>query len=762
MRLRARLEHLFLFRRGRPVALALLLVLVACNWASDQFGKRSPHATRHTASRVIASITAPFPAMRQQLFDAYLRSFVRQRKTQPVTVVEIDEPSLRVLGQWPWPRNRLADLIDAVASASPAAIGLDVYMPEPDQTSPDRVATNLPAHQEALAAALAQLPSHELRLAQSLRRAPTVLGAVGFDFGTQVTQTGLRSVPMTTSGGDPLPLVRAYTHVLASMPELQVAASGQGVASVDVDESAVRRVPMVVSVGGQLVPSLAMEMLRVATGSSRIDVTVGQHGVERVSTADLSVQTQSEGDIWLHFSRYAQGQQRSVSAVDVLGGKVPPEALAGKLVLIGLTGNGLYDTRLTALGDVVPGVEIQAQILESFFDQRFVLRPWWMVDLELALTLVAGIGMIWLVPRSRAHFNSMSAMGREPNGAGWAVLAANAALLGAGFILFDRSGLLLDSSACIATCALLMANLVFSSLLEIESENRHLAHEQKQLIETTARAAGELEAARRVQLASLPDASRAFAGETRFDLAALLEPAHESGGDLYDFFMLNAHHLCLVIGDVSGKGMPAAVFMAMTKSLVKSLALRLGGGPDAVVAAANADLGRDNTETLFVTLLVLVLNVETGSLMWVNAGHDAPWRIDAGGAHRLNRADFAGDPPLCVVEAHVFTCQHAQLNAGEALCMVTDGITEAMNPSGTLYGQDRVTVQLQSAARHATAQQLLDRLHQDVAGFVKGAEPSDDLTLLVLRWHGPRAGSAGPNAPGPASGVASSAAASEA
>lgn len=738
-RLRAGLYFVFQFQRGRPIALALLILLLNAAWLSE--GRTAADLRRLHDSPILAAMAAPFSALRQMLFDGYLRTFPRERLAQPVSVIEIDESSLRRLGQWPWPRTRLADLVDAIATAKPAAVGLDVYMPEADQTSPERVAANLADRHPALARALNQLPSHDARLARALQQAPTVLGAAGFDFDTMTTQTGLRSVPILVSGGDPLLFARRYPQVLASLPQLQAAAHGQGVATVETDESVVRRVPMVVAVGDQLVPSLAMEMLRIGSQSSNVEVLVGGHGIQTVGTGDLAVQTQRGGDVWLHFAKFAEGQSRRFSAIDVLDGKVPAEAITGKLVLIGLTGSGLNDMRMTARGELVPGVEIQAQILESFFDGRFLVRPWWMKYTELALLAGMGLVMIGVVPRARVRFAKPG--GIEPNGAGWLVLGVNGFFVASGFFVFWKWGLLFDSTASLIGSGFLMANLVFSSLLEIETDNRDLANEQQLLVEEAARVSGELAAARRIQLASLPDPLTAFPGEQRFHVAATLEPARESGGDLYDFFMIDARHLCFVIGDVSGKGMAAAVFMAMTKTLTKSLALRMAGGPDRIVAAANADLSRENSEMLFVTLLLGVLDIETGELVWVNAGHDSPWHIDRhGAAKQVEALPGAGGPPLCMLEDFAYAPQRMKLAAGDTLCLLTDGITEAMNPQGEMYGRGRLQSLLDSRTDTPTAATQAARIRSDVALFVNGAEPSDDLTLLVLRWDGPTASAA--------------------
>jgi adenylate cyclase len=734
------LQRVFLWGRGRPMALACLLALACGSWVSE-----SSPASRQAGEVAggVFRIIAPFTTARQSLFDAYQRALPRERRLQPVTIVEIDEGSLKAVGQWPWPRNRLADLVDAIARNKPRAIGLDIFMPEADASSPDQVAANLPPGNEALAQALGALPSHDARLMDALSAAPTVLGMALLDRESPATTRGLRLANVTLKGGDAEPLLYNYPWAVASLVDLQVAAHGQGVVSIE-PQTIVRRIPLVMRADKALYPALSVEMLRVALTEGQvapvIEVHVGDHGFEHVSVADRVIPTQANGDIWLHFAqRINHAPDRQVSAAAVLNGSVPPDALANKLVLIGLTGLGQNDWRNTPLGQMVPGIEIQAQLLEGIYENRFLLRPWWMKAAEMGLTGLLGLLMVWLIPQPKRNLSVPTK--KVPKASGWLLMGGCAALLLAGYVLFEFKGWLFDATLPLMGYVLVLVCLVSSSMLETERDNLRLAKNQAQLREDAARVAGELAAARHIQLGSLPDAAKAFPGEHRFEFATLLEPAREVGGDLYDFFMIDEQRLCFVVADVSGKGVPASLFMAVTKTLAKSFAMRLPGGPEEVVMAANEDLSRENVGMLFVTLLLGVLNVNTGELTLVNAGHDAPWRVSASGeVEKLPTPVDTGGPPLCVVDDFPYTAQHLRLEPGDTLCVITDGVTEAMNGAGDLYGGQRldkalaVRVDAQEPLPH-----MVNRVRDDVASFVAGAEASDDLTLLLLRWHGPSA-----------------------
>ena len=454
---------------GRPLSGAILVLLLLLSLLSEL--PREQASLTSPLSRGIEFATVPFTSARSFLFDGYQKLLPRVPQAQPVTIVAIDEKSLTEVGQWPWPRNKLAALLDAINRHQPAAIGLDIYMPEADQSSPAKVAENLSAGRSDLIAALKAMPSNDAILAQALRKSPSVLGAAGFDFKTFGTSEGMHSVPLVLQGADPLPYVLKYTSVLVSLPELQVAAKGQALLNVDTKEGGVvRRIPLLAAVGEQLIPGMAMEMLRVATGSSAITVQTGGHGVDTVQVADLSVPTQPPGDVWVHYARQASGANRYVSAQNVLLGRVDPEMLAGTLVRIGLVGAGLNDMRTTALNEVVPGTEILAQLIESLFDGEFLIRPWWMKWLETVLMAMIGFAIIWVLPHTDSRLAAL--LRNRPKRSLGLILVFDLLVLIIGLLIFRFYGVLFDASSFILVFSLFMGSLVSAALIDGMSQAR--------------------------------------------------------------------------------------------------------------------------------------------------------------------------------------------------------------------------------------------------------------------------------------------------
>jgi adenylate cyclase len=450
--------------QGRPVALAVLFGLTLANLYSEWPGNipRPP-----LFDKVDQVLPDSFGTARQLLFDHYQRRFPRIPASQPVTIVAIDDKTLAAVGQWPWPRNRLANLVDAVAAYQPLAIGLDMYMPEADQTSPDKVAGNLPASAAALAAGLRELPSHEAILADALRAAPSVLGAAAVDHASLDTSTDLRSAPILVHGTDPLDRVKRYRYVLASLPELQAAAHGQAMLNVSLEQGTVRRIPLMLGVGDKLVPGMPIELLRVATASAAIDVYAKGSGMQSVGVADVQVPTQPDGDIWLHFASIRATQQRYVSAIDVLQGQVDPARFRNKLVLVGLTGTGSTDMRTTALGETVPGIEIQAQIIETIFEGRFLLRPVWLKWAETLFVLGFGMLIIWYLPHTDSKLAAF--VKAVPNASAVLGVVLNLLLLASCLVLFKYVGLLVDAASIFIILSAVMGCFFTTALLDLSA-----------------------------------------------------------------------------------------------------------------------------------------------------------------------------------------------------------------------------------------------------------------------------------------------------
>jgi serine phosphatase RsbU (regulator of sigma subunit) len=658
-------------------------------------------------------------SLRLAWLDGYQAISPRERRSAPTVIVAIDEESLGRFGQWPWPRDLVARLFDRIAAARPAAIGVDILFPEPDRLSPEWLAPAVAEADPGLGARLARLPHHDALLAQSIRAAPVVLGIAGLETGA-----ASKTAPMTPwlrKGPETLAGLRRYASTLRSLAEIDAAAKGHGLLSADTEAGVVRRVPLVALVGVTPVLPLSLETLRVASGQPVFAVRSSASGVESVEIGDLNVPTQADGRLWVHYTPH--DPNRFVSAARILDGQADPQEIERKLVLLGVTGLGLIDYQSTPLGERMPGIEIHAQVLENVFDGTLLTRPRWAPWVEALVFLAVGLVVVVLVPRL-------------PPGRSTALMLLLLLALGAaGFAAYWGSQLLLDASVPGTALAFLFSAMLAETLSEANAQKKllqeHLQHER----EAAARLAGELDAARRIQMGILPRPESAFPSEQRFEIAASMEPAREVGGDLYDFFMLDDDRLFFLVGDVSGKGLEASIFMAVSKALCKSAALRRGQPIQELMVEANAEVARENSEGLYVTVFAGVLDARTGVLEYCNAGHPAPLVLARDGG--ITRLADGGGPPLCVLEQFAYVAAVHRAAPGDIICVVSDGVTEAMNGGGELYGADRLTRVLESHGSAASPAAIGEAIRADVSRFAENAEVADDLTLLVLRWNGP-------------------------
>ena len=241
---------------------------------------------------------------------------------------------------------------------------------------------------------------------------------------------------------------------------------------------------------------------------------------------------------------------------------------------------------------------------------------------------------------------------------------------------------------------------------------------------------GDLAIAHEIQLAILPRIFPPFPeNEAQLDIAAQMTAAKDVGGDFYDFFRIDNDRIGFVIADVSGKGIPAAIFMAVSRTLIRATGVR-GGSPAECMNYANDLLTKESVDCMFVTVLYGIYNIQTGEITYCNAGHNPPYMMKKDG--RVEELPTSQDPMVGAVEGMTYHEAKVKLEVGDSLFMFTDGITEAMNSQLEEFGDDRLVETLEGVVLK-NCQEIIDAVTSDVKAFVGEAEQSDDITMLVLK-----------------------------
>jgi adenylate cyclase len=342
----------------------------------------------------------PLEILRVKTFDLYQNLKPRPIPQDKVVIIaDLDEASLATIGQWPWPRTIVAQLIDQLTAMGAVTIGFDIVFAEPDRMSPSSLANSLGEADKSVAERLKALPSNDAVLAAALGRSRVILGETVL---TEVNPHRTDAQDLTGAiaelGGNPRPYLDNFPELLRNLPELEATAAGRGVFTVFPEtDGVVRRVPAVLAAKGQLRGALSLEMLKAATGNNSLAVksTPGV-GIDGVIVRPNLVRTDANGRIWPYYSH--SDKDKYISIKSILDGTVDPAKIAGRLVLIGTSAAGLLDIKTLPVERNVPGVEVHAQIIENILMASQLSRPIDAPGLELVATLAIGLLMIILVP----------------------------------------------------------------------------------------------------------------------------------------------------------------------------------------------------------------------------------------------------------------------------------------------------------------------------------------------------------------------------
>jgi adenylate cyclase len=404
----------------------------------------------------------PLQEVRLRTFDFYQSLRPRQTESRPVVIVDIDEASLKEIGQWPWPRTIVADLVTQLTQLGAVAIGFDVLFAEPDRMSPSIAATSFRNLDEETRDKLRNLPSNDEVLAEAIRRSRVVVGQVGSATPVPLSETeSALKTGFAVRGPDPGPFLVTFAGLLRNVPVIEEAAAGRGVFSIRPErDGIVRRVPIVMRAQGSMVPSLSMELLRVVTNSGAILVRTDQAGVQSVAVPGLQVPTDQNGRFWVHFNRHDPA--RYISAKDVVQGQVPRDRVEGKLVLIGTSAAGLLDVKTTPVAAAMPGVEVQAQVLESALTKSLLTYPNYAIGAELLVAVLVGLAIIIVAPILRASI--VIALGAI-------VLAA---LIGASWYLYSQYNLLLDFTYPLMSSLFVYLTLIFVNYFKEQKQRQQI------------------------------------------------------------------------------------------------------------------------------------------------------------------------------------------------------------------------------------------------------------------------------------------------
>jgi adenylate cyclase len=413
---------------------------------------------------------APFERLRLSLFDSLQRQAPWAGTDSPVRIIDIDEESLARHGQWPWSRDKIAELVGILQDLQVRAIGLDIIFAEPDRTSPRRLLAEWRTIYPSMVTAATpdeSLPDHDETLAKVIARGKVVTGMALLPAANGASPP--RSSSIAVIGENPVPLLQGYGGVVRNLPVLDDAAEGQGSLTIAAGrDEIIRRLPLISAFGREVIPSLALETLRVAGDDDTIRIrseagAFGQTVGLAIRTAERTFPMDRDGSFWLHHGPLQPHQ--TVPAWQVLD-RDARQALAarlgGRIVLVGTGATGLNDLRPTPLNPFEPGVNLHARAIEQMLAGRFVARPAVLAGVEMAAAALAGILISLLVAWLGLRLSVAITM---------ATMAGTAM---APLPLFTSHGLLVDPSLLVIVVAVTFVAAMIARYLVSERDGLRL------------------------------------------------------------------------------------------------------------------------------------------------------------------------------------------------------------------------------------------------------------------------------------------------
>ena len=405
-------------------------------------------------------------SLRLKVFDIYQQVKPRPlMENSPVVIVDLDDASLEEIGQWPWPRNVIAQMVANLFNNGVGAVGFDVIFSEPDRMNPASIINSLVGLDEETKERLKGLPSNDAIFGDAIRQARRVVVGQSV-LNSSKEYPGRQPLPTrvgerATKGAPPVRhWVAPVEGLLRNVVELEAHAGGHGLLNIDPEvDGIVRRVPAFYQYRERLYPTLSIELMRVALGRTGVTVLGDEAGIKDISIApNAKVNTDKRGMIWPYFS--VSDKKKYVPAKDVLNGTVDKTKIAGKIAIVGTSAVGLLDIKTIPTDSSVPGVEVHAQLIESVLTNSYLTLPNFANTAEVTLTLVAGLIIIVLVPWIGAKWTLLF------------FLSVVASGIGTSWYLFDQERILIDAAYGVSAILILYVTLTYASYASEEAQRR--------------------------------------------------------------------------------------------------------------------------------------------------------------------------------------------------------------------------------------------------------------------------------------------------
>ena len=633
-------------------------------------------------------------------FDLYQKVFAEKKNSQ-VVIIDIDEKSLGKFGQFPWNRTVFAKILDKINESNPKAIGFDIFFTEKDKQSPDELIKSYGLIPSDIAE-LQDLKSPDDIFAEKLKESKSIIAVLGSNVPSHSNYNRKAKARFLSKGGDPKQFTYSYPYSIGSLEVLEKNVKGLGsISFLDQLDGIIRSLPLVVQFNKKIYPTMGLEMVRVGSKQKNIYVELNEVGIQRISARPHKIDSDPNGIIWIKYKKSDKDQY--ISAGDVYDGKFQTDFFKDKYVLIGASAQGLFDLVKTPLGVTIPGVEVHANVIENILDQSYLVRNPNTYIFELLFSIIVALITFILSQKVKPKLSLSIFFGN--------ILA----IIIIGFSIYKFRSELVDMSYPIFIVTVtFLTGLYFRFIEENKIALDNLQKEAKLL--------KERELAAGVQKSLFPDISK-------FEnfIFAKNVPARDVSGDYFDVVRATPEEYFFTLADVSGKGVKAGMYMAKASSIFRTLT-NLKFPLEKVVFGVNNELVEAKFKGMFVTAVFGKLNIKTGELVFINAGHESILTFDQNKNYEYIKSEM---PPIGIVK--YFTESMVKSNTmnlkDKTFVVYTDGVTEGYLKNGEELGAEGVQ-KIIDGMSDVTPKTIVEAIEKELNW---GAEKlRDDITCMAI------------------------------
>ena len=634
-------------------------------------------------------------------FDLYQKVFPLKKNETDVIIIDIDEKSLGKFGQFPWSRSVFAKIIQNINSLNPKAIGFDVFFSEKDKQSPEEIikAYNLIPTDVS---ELQDIKGHDEIFREQLEKSKSIIAVLGSSVPSHATHDRSPKARFLSKGGDPKNFTYAYPYSIGSLEKLEESAKGLGsISFLDQTDGIIRSLPLVVRLQNKLYPTMGLEMVRIGSNQKNLYLEMNEIGIQRISSRPHKIYSDPNGIIWIRYKNSLKSQY--ISASSVFDGKFDEARFKDKYVLIGASAQGLFDLVKNPLGVTIPGVEVHANVIENILDQSYLIRNPNTYIFELLFSILVAFITFFLSQKMKPKYSLSIFFGS----------IVTVVIIGFSVFLF-RSELVDISYPIFMLTLTFLTGLYFRFVEENKIALSNLQKEAKLL--------KERELAAGVQKSLFPDISK-------FEnfIYAKNVPARDVSGDYFDVVRATPEEYFFTLADVSGKGVKAGMYMAKASSIFRTLT-NLKFSLEKVVFGVNNELVEAKFKGMFVTAVFGKLNIKTGELVFINAGHESILTFDQNKNYEYIKSDM---PPIGIVK--YFTESMVKSNTinlkDKTFVVYTDGVTEGYLKNGQELGAEGVQKIIDDMPE-VTPKNIVESIEKELNW---GAEKlRDDITCMAL------------------------------